>query len=128
MIYADSSAILKLILPEAESSSMRKYVGSPSALYTSVVGGTEVRRAVRRHAPERLAAAEELLAQMSLIGTSKEVLRIASLLEPVAMRTLDAIHLASALSVREQLDAFVAYDNRLIEAARVAGVPVVSPQ
>jgi predicted nucleic acid-binding protein len=128
MIYADSSALVKLVAPELESDSMRAFADSPGQLFTSVIGATELRRAVRRTHPTRAGAAEELLNLISTIGLSKEIVRLASVLGPPSMRTLDAIHLATALTVSEQLDAFVAYDKQLIEAAETAGLTVISPQ
>lgn len=67
------------------------------------------------------------LRRLSLITLSRAVLRAAGQLEPAGLRTLDAIHLASALRVREHLDAVVAYDDRLLGAARQHGLVVRSP-
>lgn len=127
MIYVDSSALVKLVLPEAESSSMIKFTTQHSRVVTSTIGAIEFRRAVKRHYAERLWAVESVLATMTLVEMSREVRRTAALLEPATLRTLDAIHLASALLVRDELEAFVGYDERLLEAARLVGIPTVSP-
>lgn len=127
MIYVDSSALVKLVLPEAESSSMIEFAAKFDTLVTSTIGAIEFRRAVKRHYAQQLWAVERVLAEMTILELSHEVRRTAELLEPTILRTLDAIHLASALVIREELEAFVAYDERLLEAARLAGIPTVSP-
>lgn len=127
MIYVDSSALVKLVLPEAESSSMIAFTAKFDTLVTSTIGAIEFRRAVKRHYAQQLWAVERVLAEMTILELSHEVRRTAELLEPTILRTLDAIHLASALVIREELEAFVAYDERLLEAARLAGIPTVSP-
>lgn len=127
MIYVDSSALVKLVLPEAESSSMIEFTAKFDALVTSTIGAIEFRRAVKRHYAQQLWAVERVLAEMTILELSHEVRRTAELLEPTILRTLDAIHLASALVIREELEAFVAYDERLLEAARLAGIPTASP-
>lgn len=127
MIYVDSSALVKLVLPEAESSSMIEFTAKFDTLVTNTIGAIEFRRAVKRHYAQQLWAVERVLAEMTILELSHEVRRTAELLEPTILRTLDAIHLASALVIREELEAFVAYDERLLEAARLAGIPTVSP-
>ena len=128
MIYADTSALVKLVAVEDESPGLRAFVGSPETLLTSVIGAIELRRAIRRTHPERLSVAEGLLSRISIVGLTKDVMRLANMIEPESLRTLDAIHLASALTLREELDTLLAYDLRLIEAAQAAGLPVVSPR
>jgi len=127
VIYVDSSALVKLVLPEAESSSMIEFTAKFDTLVTSTIGAIEFRRAVKRHYAQQLWAVERVLAEMTILELSHEVRRTAELLEPTILRTLDAIHLASALVIREELEAFVAYDERLLEAARLAGIPTASP-
>lgn len=127
MIYVDSSALVKLVLPEAESSSMIEFAAKFDTLVTSTIGAIEFRRAVKRHYAQQLWAVERVLAEMTILELSHEVRRTAELLEPTILGTLDAIHLASALVIREELEAFVAYDERLLEAARLAGIPTASP-
>ena len=127
MIYVDSSALVKLVLPEAESSSMIEFAAKFDTLVTSAIGAIEFRRAVKRHYAQQLWAVERVLAEMTILELSHEVRRTAELLEPTILRTLEAIHLASALVIREELEAFVAYDERLLEAARLAGIPTASP-
>lgn len=125
MIYVDTSALAKLVIPEAESASMREFAVSP--MITSALASTELRRTVRRNAPQLLVQAEQLLERVVQLTIDAELLRHASGLDPLSLRTLDAIHLASALRVRDDIDTFVAYDRRLLEAARALGIPTASP-
>jgi len=68
-----------------------------------------------------------VLARLTLLALTEEVRRVAGRLELARLRSLDAIHLATALHVREEVDGFVCYDGRLIEAARSAGLSVFTP-
>jgi uncharacterized protein len=90
-----------------------------------VVAAIEVPRAGRRYGRERLAA--RLLGELARIGLEPEVIESAAQLEPAALSSLDAIHLASAVIFRHELEAFVAYDERLVAAAQAAGLEVRSP-
>lgn len=126
MIYLDSSAIVKLALHEAESEDFEAYAVGKRTI-TSAVADVEVRRAVRRTMPEKLVRAEEVLAGIETITVGREVLQLAGIVHPASVRSLDAIHLASALTVRDEIEAFVSYDERLLEAARLAGIPTISP-
>lgn len=125
MIYVDTSALVKLVIPETESASMREY--ATDTLVTSALTAAELRRTVRRMAPHLMVEAEQVLGQVTQLSIDADVLRSAGGLDPLTLRTLDAIQLATALRVRDELDAFVAYDSRLLEAARLAGIPTASP-
>ncbi len=125
MIYVDTSALAKLVLSEAQSASMREI--AVDSMVTSALTTTELRRTVRRYAPHLAVAAESVLAGVMTLAVDAEVLRAASTVDPLTLRSLDAIHLASAMSVRDALDVFVAYDERLLDAARLAGIPTASP-
>ena len=126
MIYVDSSAIVKLILVEREPSPLRKYVAGES-LASSAILRTELARAVARREPARSVAAMRLLGTVMLLAADEAVLESAARLGPPSLRILDAIHLASALELREELECFVAYDERLLDAASALGLPVASP-
>ena len=126
MIYVDSSAAVKLILAEAESAALRTYVATGS-LASSAILRTELSRAVARREPARSAAAMRLVGSVTLLAADEAVLETAARLGPPSLRSLDAIHLASALELRDELTAFVAYDQRLLDAASVLGLPVASP-
>ncbi len=126
MIYLDASALVKVIVQEEQSSAVRAMMVD-AVVTTSALSVVEVIRAVRRRDESHTLAARMTLAQASLIPIDQTVLGQAGLLGPGSLRSLDAIHLASALLIREELEAFVAYDDRLLEAASALGMPVASP-
>jgi uncharacterized protein len=125
LAYVDASAFVKLVLLEAESevleSALREWRWISSALLE-----VELTRAVRRRKPSEVAAARRLLTTGELIEIGPAVRRAASELD--GLRTLDAIHLASALSLGDHCATFFAYDQRLIAAARAHGLTVTVPQ
>lgn len=127
MLYADTSAVAKLVLNEPESAALQEYLKTSPGLASSALIATELMRSVRRSRPDLEEEASLLLARIALIDVDRVVLRMAGRLEPVSLRSLDAIHLATALSLGESLDALITYDARMSEAAREAGVPVEAP-
>ncbi len=84
-------------------------------------------RAVRRVAPDLTKNADEVVAQISVIEAGEPIRARASLLEPVAARSLDALHLATAIEVGDALDAVITYDARMASAARSLGLAVAAP-
>lgn len=88
---------------------------------------TELRRAVVRAAPRRLAAAEALVARLRLVHLDPELLDDAGRLGPPGLRTRDAIHIQCALLLGDDLEALITYDGRQAEAARGAGLAVRTP-
>jgi len=128
-LYLDASALVKLVLPEAESAALVASLADGPELITSTVGAIETRRALLAAGDdEELAdAAEEVLGAVTLVGITEPIRRTAGTLRPAGLRTLDAIHLATALSFGAELEAFVAYDRRLAAAAVVAGLEVRAP-
>lgn len=128
MIYLDSSALLKLVHEERESAALEHWLtahGSPKV--SSELAGVEVRRACRRVDADALPGARALLAGIDLIPMTGDLLDDAAGVGDAGLRTLDAIHLASALSIRTELSALVAYDRRLAEAGASAGLDVLQP-
>lgn len=93
----------------------------------SALLGVEARRAGLTAGPVQAVEVERDLTTVDLLPIDAAVLARAGALEPPAPRTLDAIHIATALSLGEDLGVFVAYDERLLEAARTHGLPVASP-
>jgi predicted nucleic acid-binding protein len=129
-LYVDSSALVKLIVTEPESSALRSYLGQvPSdGQFTSALARSELIRAVARHGSiEAVAHALRVLAKLDLVPLNNKLLDAAASLMPPELRTLDAIHLAAARTAPE-LRAMVTYDSRLAEAAADAGLAVVSPR
>lgn len=84
-------------------------------------------RAVRRAAPDRVVQARAVLDALTLLEVTTAVFEEAGRLDPAVVRSLDAIHLAAALSLGDDLDGLVTYDERLADAARANGVAVVAP-
>ena len=126
MLYLDTSAAVKLLLREEESLAIRAYV-SDQDWASSALLRTELVRAVVRIDPSVVPRALDLLLQPRLLAIEARILDTAARLSPPSVRSLDAIHLASALEFRDELTAFVAYDDRLLAAASALGMPVVSP-
>lgn len=126
MLYLDTSAAVKLLLLEEESLAIRAYV-SDQDWASSVLLRTELVRAVVRVDPSVVPRALDLLLQPRLLVIEARILDTAARLSPPSLRSLDAIHLASALELRDELTAFVAYDDRLLAAASALGMPVASP-
>lgn len=88
---------------------------------------TELRRAVARSIPDRMDSAEWLIARLGLVRLDARLLDDARRLGPPSQRTLDAIHIQSALLLGDELDAFITYDQRQADAARNAGLAVEAP-
>jgi predicted nucleic acid-binding protein len=125
-IYLDSSALAKLVVEEPESEDLRTFVGD-RVVVSSMVARTEVIRAVARTEPERVGAAEKVLAETSLIIIDGPLASAAAWVEPASIRSLDAIHLAAAQRLEVGLEALVTYDRRMVDAAQMAGLRVASP-
>jgi len=126
--YLDSSAFLKLVVAEPESVALANYLTRWPRWASSTLLRTEVMRAARRHHPRYLVPARRQLAAMDLVQMTEPLLDNAATLNPPELRSLDAIHLAAALSLGPDLGVLVAYDERLAEAARQQGLTVHSPQ
>jgi predicted nucleic acid-binding protein len=124
--YLDSSALLKLVQAETESDALQGVVARLAGRASSELARVEVLRRARRHGPAAEAKAVRALEGMTLRAIDEEVIAAAVALDPPGLRSLDAIHLATALSL-EPLDWFISYDRRLNEAAAAAGLDVVTP-
>lgn len=129
MVYLDASAIVKLVVPEPESAALRRELARDADWVSSALARVEVLRALRRTGatPDSFRFAEELLDRMALVAVDQPVLNAAASAEPAGLRSLDALHLATVLSL-VGVDAFVGYDERLGAAAAAAGLPVLSPR
>ncbi|MGR6967386.1 type II toxin-antitoxin system VapC family toxin [Geodermatophilus sp. URMC 61] len=129
MIAVDSSALVKLVLDEPESAALETWLSgrSPLTVTASDLVRVEVIRTVARAGSAGVPRARTLLAGVDLVPVSRDVLEVAVGLGPSSLRSLDAVHLATALSLGSALDAFVVYDERLAQAATDAGLPVVTP-
>jgi predicted nucleic acid-binding protein len=125
--YLDSSALVKLVVDEPHGHALKQALADWPRRATSRLAVVEVLRAVRRRDPGAESLAREVLARTALLVVSDRVLVTAVEVGPARLRSLDAIHIASALRIRAALAAFVSYDSRQIEAAAALGLPVVSP-
>jgi predicted nucleic acid-binding protein len=129
VLYLDSSAIMKLVLPEPETKALVEAVRSEPETVSSVLARVEVLRAVQRARARRAVAdrAESILRGMALVRLEESIVTKASELRPRELRTLDAIHVATALSLGSQLSGLITYDTRLASAAMAAGLTVQVP-
>ena len=128
VLYLDASALVKLILSESETAALTTFLGERATVVTSRLAEIEVIRAVARIAqPGDVEHANEVLEGVRLIEIDTTVSTLAKSVAPTVLRSVDAIHLASALTIASELDAFVTYDLRLADAARDAGLTVVAP-
>ena len=127
--YIDTSALVKLVVAEAESAALRSWLmEGDRALVACDLARTELMRAVRRAVPDRVLQARAVLDAVTLVGVSTAGCEEAGRIEPVEVRSLDAVHLAAALDLGDDLEGLVTYDDRLAEAAASNGVTVVMPQ
>ncbi len=126
-VYLDTSAAAKLLVDEAESEALAAYLDrtiEEQELVSSALLETELRRLATRLELEQ-SMVTDLLARVDLVDPPRSLLHEAGLLPGTHMRSLDALHLATALRVDS--DTFVAYDTRLLDAARSVGLSVHSP-
>lgn len=127
VLYLDASALVKLVQLEPETAALAGEVSRWDVHVTSVVGAVEARRAARRSGADP-ARVDAVLARTSLLELDDGVRELAATIEPPALRTLDAIHLASAIALEDDLGAIACYDDRLGRAAKSEGLRVVSPR
>jgi predicted nucleic acid-binding protein len=126
LAYLDSSAIVKLVLVEPGSLAMHRWYVEADRVITSRVGVIETHRTAMRRTYEG-ARLVDVLDLLEIFELDEDVAMRAVKVEPPALRTLNAIHIATALAIGPTLDAFVTYDDRQADAARAAGLPVVRP-
>lgn len=132
MIYLDSAAIIKLIREEAETVALTTWLGqhSDKPLVASVLVDIEVPRALRRSQPAALGAVASMLARLHRVEIDAPVRATAAAYVEPQLRSLDAIHLATAdllVAAGKQMHAFVTYDKRLLAAAAALGLPTAAP-
>lgn len=127
-VYLDASAIVKLLVDEPGSADLAAYLSTRPLCVTSRIAEVEVRRAVARLGGvidrERL---DRVLAVLTMVELDASPALAAGRLMPPALRTVDAIHLVTALELHRDIEAFVTYDQHLADAATAAGITAVSP-
>lgn len=127
MIYVDTSALLKLVWPESGSTGTTTLLEGRTDLVSSALLAVEARRGGIRNDPMTLPRIDLLLAEFDLLEVSGAVIETASRLPDPMLRSLDAIHLATAVLIREDIDVLVSYDDRLLAAAAAHGISTDSP-
>lgn len=128
MIYIDTSALLRVVFPDDMTPAVERLLDDPrTELISSSLLWVEARRGTARRAPRRLPRVDLLLDRVQAVGIGDAVVESAGHLPDPLLRSLDAIHLATALLIREDVDALLTYDERLADAARSHGLPVAAP-
>ncbi len=126
--YIDTSALVKLVTVEPETAALHEWVADHQPeLVASDLLRTELQRAVRRSGTSEPIDIEEGLAAIDLLPATPAVFDAAAELEPDDLRTLDSVHLATALGIADDCDGLITYDARLADAARHHGLTVLSP-
>jgi predicted nucleic acid-binding protein len=129
VFYVDTSALMKLIVAERESEAMRRWMATAAGrVFGNDLLRTEFLRAVRRSVPAREEAAHAILDSVLLVRLRRATFEAAATSEPRTLRSLGALHVASALEFGGELEGIATYDDRLAEAAEANGVPVISPR
>lgn len=127
--YVDTSALVKLVVEETETTALITWLDAEDRTAVSCdLTRTELLRATRRAAPDQLVRARQVLDGLTLTEVTAAVFEAASRLDPTILRSLDAIHLAAALDLGDDLDGIVTYDARLADAAHAQGVAVIAPR
>jgi len=129
VIYLDSSALMKLVRREGETAALREWLDlrPEQPVVSSELGRVEDLRAARRIGGQVLAEARAVVGDLDLVSLDRAVQDVACDIGDPLLRTLDALHLASALLLGEELTAFIAYDHRLANGAHAAGLVVATP-
>lgn len=126
--YLDTSAAVKLVVEESGSKALRRWMANASTpIVSSDLLRTELLRATRRGAPDRVQQARAVLDSLVLLTLSTSLFDQAGTLEPDLLRSLDALHLTAALDLGDDLDGVITYDDRLASAAVALGIVVIAP-
>ena len=128
VVYLDSSALIKLVFEEQESDALTAFLDAWPARVSSMLARVELLRVVARvEDPLPLRDAQQVLRNLNLVRMDDEVVASAAMLAPGGLRSLDAVHLATARSLGHHLAGMVTYDHRLANAARHHGITVWAP-
>ncbi len=126
--YLDTSALVKLVAAEPGSESLRDWLeAQDDVLVTSDLARTELLRAVRRARPDAAQLARAVLDSLTVLRLDTGIFEEAGRLDPPDLRSLDALHLAAALTLEDDLLGIVTYDERLAQAARRLGFAALAP-
>lgn len=125
--YVDSTAIVKLVVAEPESVALRAYLRRRRPLVVSALARTEVLRALLAEGDDAVGRGRAVLARLDIVRISDRILDVAGTLRPPAVRSLDALHLATALDLGSDLVRLVTYDVCMVDAAKGLGLRPYSP-
>ena len=126
--YLDSSALVKLAVEEPESGALRRYLKRRRPLVSSALARTEVLRALLLEGDEALTRGRAVLASVELIRINDRILNAAAVLRPPEIRSLDAIHLATAQHLGTDLGRVITYDERMLHAAKQLRIRTAAPR
>jgi uncharacterized protein len=126
-IYLDSSAIVKLAIDEPESAALQRHLRGRRPLVSSALARAEVLRALMPRGEVGIARGRVVLSVVEVQRVNDRILNVAGSLQPGSLRTLDAIHLATAIGLGRDLGQIVTYDERMAEGARQLGLKAISP-
>ena len=126
-VYLDASAFVKTIIEEPESLRLTTWLRDHPQRASSAILRVEAVRTAWRHGLEAAERAKRELETVMLVDVTTEVLRAAGDLLPGAVRSLEAIHLATARTIGEDIEALVTYDDRMAGAAADLGLPTAAP-
>jgi uncharacterized protein len=128
LYYLDTSAFVKLVITEPRTNELLAWIKTEQPTFVSSdLLAVEAIRAARRHSPEALTAVRERLTAVTLIRLSSDICDRAGHMDPRVMRSLDALHLATALALGSQMKSVVTYDARMVEACTLVGLEAISP-
>ncbi len=126
--YLDSSAIVKLVVREPESFALRRYLRRRQPLVSSALARTEVLRALLPAGDDAMSRGRAVLQRIDLVRVNDRILNVAGTLHPPELRSLDAIHLATAQELGDDLKTLVTYDDRMLAAAKWLGCRTAQPR
>lgn len=127
MAYLDSSAYVKLPLREAEHEALLIELARWDGYVSSTLTAVESLRACARHGDRYEQAARRWMFGLSLLPIDDAVLDVAAELEPMGLRSLDAVHVATAITIHDDLGVLFTYDDRMARAAEAHGLRVAQP-
>jgi predicted nucleic acid-binding protein len=127
LVYLDTSAFVKLVTPEPETAALVAHLRRWTQAVSATLLRTEALRAAARNSAVSVLDTRRALRDLAFVDLTRDLLDQAGTVVPPELRSLDAIHLAAALSLGDDLDELVTYDVRLAAAANACGLPTSSP-